>query len=77
MKCVRCTLDTTPLYGDLVYLLMNILGHQNKEACDSLNNVLNTQVAWFQFIFHLLNGNKRPYIWGVYRLADLLGSAGP
>ena len=46
MKCVRCTLNTTPLYGDLVYLLMNILGHQNKEACDSLNNVLNTHVVF-------------------------------
>ena len=35
-----------PLYSDLVYPHMNILGYQNKEARDSLNDVLNTHVVF-------------------------------
>ena len=49
-KCARCTLYTMPLYSNLVYPHKNILGHQNKEACDSSNDVLNTQV-----VFKLVN----------------------
>ena len=45
-----------PLYSDLVYPHMNILGHQNKEARDSLNDVLKTHVVfklYNNFVFNL------------------------